>query len=406
MVRLMFELKKCTRSFLLALACFSLLLGSVCAAEETRAIIDSRGVEVKVPVDINRVVTISDGLVESVMTLLGVQEKLVGLGSECLPKVWQFEYPSVKGGNFTYNDGMNPVNYLNPWIRELPLVCKSGTAVNYETLAGLDPDVVILRLGDCTFQSPDDENAKKTILSIESMSIPLIVLYGPPCFDKPGKEVITEEMRILGQLFAGEEKTMEVAEYLESIVDMVQERTRDIPEAEKPKVLMFGLSPNARNEGGAGTAHGLTTIESNFIEEIANAKNAYQENVGNFQVLSTEQVLALDPDVIVLCTAWGYHPPRELYEAPYYQNLQEMDAIKNQRVMALPWTPCNCAKRLEYPIDVMVIAKAAYPERFQDIDLDPWLLEFYQKVYGVDEEKAEGIRIAQFMDWTVEESAS
>jgi iron complex transport system substrate-binding protein len=53
------------------------------------------------------VVTISDGLVEEVMTVLGVQDKLVGLGSECLPKVWQIDYPTVNGGNFSYHDGMN-----------------------------------------------------------------------------------------------------------------------------------------------------------------------------------------------------------------------------------------------------------------------------------------------------------
>jgi iron complex transport system substrate-binding protein len=51
----------------------------------------------------------------------------------------------------------------------------------------------------------------------------------------------------------------------------------------------------------------------------------------------------------------------------------------------------------------MVIAKAAYPDRFQDIDLTQWLLDFYQKVYGVDRETAEKLRPAQWMDWTTEE---
>ena len=123
-------------------------------------------------------------------------------------------------------------------------------------------------------------------------------------------------------------------------------------------------------------------------------------------MVSPEHVLALDPDVIVLPTDWGYHPPRELYDAPYYQNLQELKAVKNRRVMALPWSPCNCDKRLEYPIDVMVMAKAAYPERFEDVDLGEWLLQFYQNVYDVDVKTAEGLRTAQLMDWTVEEGSS
>ena len=140
-----------------------------------------------------------------------------------------------------------------------------------------------------------------------------------------------------------------------------------------------------------------------MIEDVVNARNAYQVDAGEFQIVNTEQVLALDPDVIVLCTAWGYHPPGELTEATYYETLRELTAVKKGRVMSLPWTPCNCAKRLEYPIDVMVIAKAAYPELFEDIDLEDWLIEFYMNVYGVDQAKAEDLLHAQWMEWCVKE---
>jgi iron complex transport system substrate-binding protein len=143
-------------------------------------------------------------------------------------------------------------------------------------------------------------------------------------------------------------------------------------------------------------------MESYFIEDIVNAKNAFQ-GTGGWKILSAEQILALNPDVIVLPTDWGYHPPRELYEAPYYQNLQELEAIKNQRVWALPYTPYNCAKRLEYPIELMVIAKAAYPDLFEDIIFHEWVLQFYQNVYNVDKDTAEDIRSIQWLDWTLEE---
>ncbi|HQC92031.1 MAG: hypothetical protein WBJ06_04400 [Candidatus Methanoculleus thermohydrogenotrophicum] len=106
--------------------------------------------------------------------------------------------------------------------------------------------------------------------------------------------------------------------------------------------------------------------------------------------------------MIVLPTAQGYHPASELYTAPYYQNLQELTAVKNHRVYALPWTPYNWAKRLEYPIEAMVIAKAAYPDRFADVQVHEWVLEFYQTVYGVDEATAKELRSAQWLDWLVE----
>lgn len=369
--------------------------------ENHRIVTDMRGKEVKVPKDIKRVVTVSDGLIVGVMTVLGEEETIAGVGSSCIQRVFVYEYQTASGENYTYKDGMNPVTYLNPWIRDLPLIAQSGQAMNYETLAGLDPDVVIIRLGSCTLRSADDGGVIKTIETIESLNIPLIVLYGPPCYEDPDISKISEEIRIIGQVFGKEDRAIELAKYLESVVEMVEERTKDISESEKPEVLMFGLSPKSRDAGGAGTVCGIDTIESYFIEDMVNAKNAYNDT-GNRDILSTEQVLALNPDVIVLPTSYGYHPPSELYTAPYYQNLQELDAVKNKRVLSLPWSPCNCAKRLEYPIDIMVIAKAAYPERFDDIDLSKWLLEFYQNVYGVNVTTAEELRSAQWMDWTLE----
>jgi len=279
----------------------------------------------------------------------------------------------------------------------------SGTAINYETLASLDPDVVFLRAGAWAFSAGSDENLEKTIQTIDSLGIPLVILVGPPYQERPTVDNVGEEIRLVGEVFARQEDADALASYLEGEIAVIRERTKDIPEGEKPRMMQFGLSPRARQGGGAGMAWGGDTIESYFIEEIANAKNAY-EGTGAFVVISTEQVLALDPDVIVLPTAQGYHPAEELYTAPYYQNLQELSAVRNHRVYALPWTPYNWAKRLEYPIEAMVIAKAAYPDRFADINVGEWTLDFYQQVYGVDEATAKELRSVQWMDWMVEET--
>jgi iron complex transport system substrate-binding protein len=392
--------KKC---FFLALCSFCLLLGTGWAAEETRTVVDSRGVDVQVPVQIDRVVTISDGLIEGTMLVLGEEDKIVGIGSSCLPKVWNYTYESVKGEPIVYEDGANPVSLLYPHLRELPIVANGDAAPNFEAIAELKPDVVILRAGDCSLRY-NDESAQKTISSFASLGIPLIVLYAHNFNEDGHKNIstISDEIRIIGEVFGKEQKADDLAEFLESQVNLVNERTKDIAQEQKPRVLILGLSPSARKEGGAGQVFGLDTIESSFIEEIVHAQNSFQDP-GYFKTLNAEQLLALDPDSIVLCTASGYHPPSELYEAPYYQNLQEMRAVKDRNVTALPWSPCNCAKRLEYPIDVMVIAKAAYPDRFNDIKLNQWVLDFYSGLYGVDKETAKKLRSAQWLNWTVEE---
>ncbi len=376
-----------------------LALPLLCRAQGFITVRDQRGVDVRVPKTINRVVTISDGMIEGVMARLKVADKIVGLGSGCIPKIWSYTYPTLGTDTYAYHDGINTVTYLNPGLMDLPLITRSGTGINYERLASLDPDVVIVRTGSCSLMGGEDV-IKKGIRLIESLGIPLVVLHGPNTFDRPDLGTMGEEIRIIGRVFQQSKAADELATFLEQSIAFVRERTCDIPEADKKEILLLGLSPKARSQGGAGNARGQDTIQTHLLQKYVNANNAYKGS-GAWGILNTGQLLALDPDVIILVTSWGYHPPRELYEAPYYQDLKEMTAVRNRAVSALPWTPCNCEKRLEYPIDIMVMAKAAYPERFQDIDLSEWLLTFYQNLYGVDQNTAKELRACQWMDWTL-----
>jgi len=367
-------------------------------------ITDMRGEEVAVPQNINRVVTISDGFVASVMFFLGEEKKIVGLGSRCVQNNFSYDYTSAEGNTLRYKNGMNPIRFLHPELKELPLIAASNLALNYETLASLRPDVVILRAGSCTFGGLEDENTQKTIRTMDAIGIPLIVLKGPPCYDQPTLSFITEEIQLVGKLFHKEEETRQLASFLEEQALEIQERTKNIPEEEKKRMLLLGLSPRIRASGGAGNTKGNDTIESFFIESFANAENVY-EGIGGragYVVLSAEQIYALDPDIVLLPTSSGYHPASELYLAPYFKNLQALRAVKEREVYALPWTPCNCAKRLEYPIEMMIMAKAANPDHFQDIKVHKWVLDFYQQAYGIDKPMAEQLRAVQWLDWMVD----
>ncbi|WP_265581126.1 ABC transporter substrate-binding protein [Methanofollis aquaemaris] len=370
--------------------------------ESYRTVVDSRGVEVQVPTDIKRVVTVSDGMVEGVMYGLGVEDTIVGVGSTCLQRVYNFTWPSVTGTPIVYEDGMNTASYLNPKLMDLPLVGKSGQAINYESLAALNPDLVIIRLGDCTLRY-DDENVQKTIDTIESLGIPLVVLKSSHFTESADVSTIQDEIRIIGLTFGKEAEASRMSAYLEEKIAFITDRTQGISESDRPTVLVFGLSPTARTKGGAGVVYGLDTIEARFIEDLVSAKNAYRDEA-YFRTVSAEQVLAIDPDVIVLSTSYGFHPPEELYNAPYYQDLQELKAVKEKRVYSMPYTPCNCDKRLEYPLEVLILAKAAHPDRFDDVDLAEWTMDFYMGLYGVDRRTAENLLEKQWLGWMLEDS--
>ncbi len=178
---------------------------------------------------------------------------------------------------------------------------------------------------------------------------------------------------------------------------MVRTRVQDVPDAARPRVLYLGLASGARESGGAAYVWGTDTTESWMIEHLVGARNAYR-GPGARVLLNAEQILALDPDIIFLPTSAGYHPPRELMEAPYFRELQRLRAVRERRVYALPWTPENCARRLEYPIDLMVMAKGAYPDRFRDVTVQQWALEFYQRIYRIDGSQAAVLLRAQWLD--------
>lgn len=373
--------------------------------EQYRYVTDMRGVQVKVPKDIQRIATIDDGFVEGVLTNLSEVEKVVSVGSVGLgsSSFYRSNITLNSGTNYTFSGGSNTMCVVNPWLANVSCTESSSgmTIINYEKLASANPDVLIIRVGDCTMSAADIEDNNKKISTIESLGIPVIVLYSPNNYRNSDLNTMRDEMRIIGHLFDKEEETMVLADYLDNTEKMILDRTRDIPEDEKVTALYLGISSKARQSGGAGYVSGTDTPESYILETVANSKNAYRDT-GSGKLLNAEQVLALNPDVIFLPTYSGYHPPIELQDAVYYKNLQELQAVKNRRIYSMPYTPRNCDRRVEYPLDLLIVAKGCYPDRFQGIKIHEFALKLYQDIYGVDRATAEKIRSAQYLDWTVE----
>ncbi len=390
-------------SLFLAALLLSLFACSAAAsgAVAMHSVTDMRGKAVSVPVDPQRVVTISDGFVEAVMTHLGVIRKVVGIGSWSMKRDYRYSFETASGETYEHR-GWNTMKFLHPWLDDLPCVnSPQGNVLNFETLAKAEPDLVIVRVGDCTVRADNPDVSTKTLDTLEELGIPVIATFSPTCYGGTDMSTMKTEMGIIGEVFGQREKAEKLADALSSVETMIRERTKGIPDGEKTRLLYFGLNPATRKQGGSGTVWGLDSPESYIIESVAGAKNAYSGK-GKGVPMSAEQVYALDPDVIVLPTSNGYHPPRELLEAPYYANLSELAAVKARRVYAMPWTPMNCARRLEYPLDMLIIAKAAYPEKFADVTVYASALQLYKDLYSVDDETARGLASTQLLDWMLE----
>lgn len=360
-----------------------------------------RGKRINLPDTLTRIATIDDGFIEGVMTNLGVIDTVDVIGSWSMKRDYKYSFSSESGETWSHQ-GWNTMKVLHPWLDEKVCVnSPQGNAINFEALAAAKPEAVILRVGDCTVGAGNREAANRTIETIEALGLPVVVIYSPTWFRSADLSSMKEEGKIIGAMFGMEEKAAALMNKLASVELMVRERTKAIPDHEKTRVLYMGLNADIRRKGGIGTVHGVDTPESYILENIAGAKNAFT-GTGYAVPVSAEQIYAIDPDVILLPTAHGYHPPRELLEAEYFKNLRELRAVREKKIYAMPWTPMNCSRRVEYPLDILIAAKSAYPKLFADINVYNYALDFYKEIYGVDDETARSLRSHQMLDWMKE----
>lgn len=350
------------------------------AADETqkkgRILTDMRGEEVEVPEDPQRVAILDKGFLVQSMKALGVEDKICATGGLI-----------TEVGDPEERDSL----YLFPEIMELPIIGYPTDAVDFETLAAADPDLVILRNSEYIKDSEVTADAIRKIE--EDMKLPLFVINGPGCYEEAKLDYHYEGIELLGEIFGKEERAEEIISYMKEQVSMIQDRTKDIPEAEKPEVMYIGL----RKDEGVGVVWGENFGDAKFSTEYANIKNVYTESERTN--MSAEQIITLDPDVMILCTNSVRPDPDILSEDPAYANLQNVSAVKNGRVTSVGLLTWWGDFRLEFPTILLIAAKSAYPERFADVQVGEWLNEYHKTLYGLTDEEAQKIKEIQQLDW-------
>jgi len=331
---------------------------SATTGTETVTLTDHWGRSVSVPVDPQRVVVMEwEGLVTKSMRIFGVDGTLVGVD--------------------TATKKMGYREMLVPSIASAVDIGSAWSGVNYEQLASLRPDVVFLE----AWVASDENRAmhQQVIDTIESLGIPVIVLISPSNFDQPNISTAWEHITITGQVFGKQAEAAQLVARLEQGLDVVRERTQDIPEAERAQMVFFST---------VNYVMGHKSIQSFFLTDIVHASNIVDE--GTFVTISEEQLLALDPEAMVIAGHEGYLDLSLIYEGRHaglnWANLAEMRAIQSNRLVALGYDEWRAT--VETPIAMLKVAALAYPERFADLDIAAEEIAFYREVYGMDEAQA------------------
>ena len=333
-------------ALLIALAC--MLSGCGQGGNETesgRTITDGVGRQVQVPERVESIVCVGvDAL--RYTCYVGAADLVVGVE----------DYEVKPGMSRLYN-------YVNfDQFKDLPVIGTNGQPYTEEIIS-LAPDVIVMS----AYASVEaDDLQSKT-------GTPVVVVPGS---DTTLDDDSYETIRILGELCGMETRAAELTDYLQTIQNDLDDRTKDIPDSEKPSVYVAGVSFKG--------AHGFEGTESFYGPfELIHANNLANTTgqTGAFDI-DLEQVLSWDPEIIFLDFN-GMDLIREDYaKNPDYYN--SLTAVREGNVYS-QISFRSSASNLETALaDAYYAACVMYPEQFQDVDPAAKAGEIFEMLLGAN----------------------
>lgn len=313
---------------------------------ETREITDMAGRKVTVPTAENIESVFSAGPVAAIFLYMVVPDKLLG---------WNYELNDVEK------------SIILDKYQDLPNF-GMGDAVNYEAVIAANPTIAINsgKINDAMVSDCD-------ALS-ESLGIPVVAVDNE-------LNNSAEAFRFMGELLGVEDHAEELAQYAEQVFTDINVLS-DIPEEKKVSVY-FGNGEDSLETAPRGSQHAQ-------ILDAINAVNVADLELGDGSrvQISAEQLLAWDPDVIVVngepkADKSGSSAAEDILSNPDYASLK---AVQDQKVYGTPNAPFSWVDRPTGPnrlIGMRWFSALIYPEYIK-CDINEEIHKFFDLFYHVD----------------------
>lgn len=313
---------------------------------ETREITDMAGRKVTVPTAENIESVFSAGPVAAIFLYMVVPDKLLG---------WNYELNDVEK------------SIILDKYQDLPNF-GMGDAVNYEAVIAANPTIAINsgKINDAMVSDCD-------ALS-ESLGIPVVAVDNE-------LNNSAEAFRFMGELLGVEDHAEELAQYAEQVFTDINVLS-DIPEEKKVSVY-FGNGEDSLETAPRGSQHAQ-------ILDAINAVNVADLELGDGSrvQISAEQLLAWDPDVIVVngepkADKSGSSAAEDILSNPDYASLK---AVQDQKVYGTPNAPFSWVDRPAGPnrlIGMLWFSALIYPEYIK-CDINEEIHKFFDLFYHVD----------------------
>ena len=271
---------------------------------------------------------------------------------------------------------------LFPELSELPSIGYGPIHdyLDYETILGLEPDVVLTGGAAVGMTSYDEIQD-----TIQSLDPDIVVLRFDHCYPSS----YTDEVRKCGYIFDREEEAEELIDFIEGHLSTIDEIVSDIPSDERTKVYIeFFMDYYTGGEG---------TVFNEYIE-IAGGNNIFSDISGYIYAAEPEAVIDRNPGVIIH-NVGGEYAGTVNYESDDVTALRnKRDDIMNRSGFAnvpamdsgrVYTTGSDVILTAIYPVGVSYYAMWFYPEEFWELDPNAihqeYLTEFLRIDFDLDE---------------------
>lgn len=349
-------MKKSTTGILLALVLFVALTINGCGIQTAQnnsdgskkiTVTDMLGRQVSIAQPVEKVVAVGPGALRLYCYVDGIN-KLAG--------VEQMEKDDPIG---------KPYLLANPSLTSLPVIGSGGpnNAPDAEKILSVKPDVIFSTYN--TDQSSVDVLQAKTGIPVVTLSYGQVSVFDPSVY---------QSLELIGEVVNQEQTAQGIVDYMEECRNDLDERTKDIPDDEKPSVYVGALSFR-------GT-HGIESTQGKYaLLEAINAKNVVDETGRTGSImLDKEKIIQWDPDKIFIDLA-GY----SMVQTDYQKNTKfygVLSAVKMSEMYSqLPYNYYNTNIGTAIA-NAYFLGKVIYPEQFSDVDPEKKADEIYQFLLG------------------------
>lgn len=327
------------------------------AESTTHTITDLLGREVKIPNEIDKIAAIAGPTYEMVF-MLGAADQVV----------------MVKSG---HTNSYPLANLTNPKLIDMDgMAANPSSTVNIEDYLAKDIDLVVYYDNEIELKKFDAVDMAAIVATKNTGLMDTLEQAQTQTIDE-FVDTLTTPLRILADAIDTEEAHSEYeawAKYCDEKLKMVYERTKDIPESERPTVY-WG------NTWGEEIRASYSLKNRWYETYLAGGTLLGPEENSNFPEVTAEQLYTWDPDIILVDNHGD--EPELVMKSMYKENSKwsTLKAVQNKELHRIPSGVFFLDKGSTTTLLVMWMATFMQPELFSDIDMVEEIKYYYSEFY-------------------------